>query len=150
MEEMASKVHRVLAHSYSFYLIAVFFAVILDMTIRIRLFKSSSFSAFGFVLIVLASLLILWAQRTSRNLDTQNLTWQAFFQGPYRYSRGPTHWGLFLLMLGAGIVANALFVIILSILSLLVTKMYFLRKEEEILAVKYGEPYLEYKRKVRI
>jgi protein-S-isoprenylcysteine O-methyltransferase Ste14 len=150
MEEMTSKVHRVLAHSYSFYLAAVFFGVILDMSFRIKVFNNNSFSVFGFVLIILASLLILWAQRTSRNLDTQNLTWEAFYKGPYRLSRSPTHWGLFFLLLGSGIVANAAFVIVLSIVSLFITKIYFLRKEEEILAQKYGEPYIQYKKKVRV
>jgi protein-S-isoprenylcysteine O-methyltransferase Ste14 len=53
-------------------------------------------------------------------------------------------------MLGFGIMANTLFIIIFSIFSFFITKFIFLKKEENILAEKYGAPYLEYKKIVRI
>ncbi|KKP64099.1 MAG: hypothetical protein UR62_C0020G0001, partial [Candidatus Nomurabacteria bacterium GW2011_GWF2_35_12] len=68
----------------------------------------------------------------------------------YCYTRSPTHFGLFLLMLGFGIITNALFIIIFSVISFIITKFVFIRKEEKILAEKYGIPYLEYKKSVKL
>lgn len=59
------------------------------------------------------------------------------------------HWGLFILMLGFGILINAIFVILFSIVSFVVAKFIFLKKEENILAGKYGAPYMEYKKSVK-
>ncbi|KKP71662.1 MAG: hypothetical protein UR70_C0021G0015 [Candidatus Nomurabacteria bacterium GW2011_GWB1_35_20] len=53
-------------------------------------------------------------------------------------------------MLGFGIITNALFIIIFSVISFIITKFVFIRKEEKILAEKYGIPYLEYKKSVKL
>jgi protein-S-isoprenylcysteine O-methyltransferase Ste14 len=143
-------VHHVLAHSYSFYLLLFIVAIFLDTMYPVRLFKSSYMVPIGFVVISLASLLILWAQRTSRNLPTQNLCVDNFCKGPYRYTRSPTHWGLFFLVFGSGVVANAIYIVIFSVVSLVFTRLFFLKKEEKILAEKYGLPYLEYQKLVKL
>jgi len=46
-------------------------------------------------------------------------------------------------------VINSLFGVILTILAHVVTKVFFLKKEEVILERKYGEVYTEYKKKVK-
>lgn len=145
----AARVHRILAHSYSFYLVAFFVAVILDLIFRIKILSGVASIPWGFAFIIFASLLIVWAQSTSRNLKKGDITYENFYHGPYCFTRSPTHWGLFLLMLGFGLVTNAFFVIISTLVSFAVTKIVFLNKEEKILAEKYGGPYLEYKKKVK-
>jgi protein-S-isoprenylcysteine O-methyltransferase Ste14 len=143
-------VHHVLAHSYSFYFFVLILAVFLDLIFPIKVFSDSVMAPIGFVLLVLASLLILWAQRTSRDLrKIENITKQSFCRGPYCYTRSPTHWGLFVLMLGFGFIVNALFVILFTLISLVVTKLVFLKKEEAILVDKYGASYVEYKKSVK-
>jgi len=104
----------------------------------------------GGSLIVLSSILIFWAQGTSRNLKKENITKETFCKGPYCYTRSPTHWGLFFLMIGFGIITNAIFVILTTLISFLVSRFIFLEKEERILAEKYGTPYLEYKKAVKL
>ena len=104
----------------------------------------------GVAFLLLATILILWAQMTSRNLSKQNITKETFCKGPYCYTRSPTHWGLFLLLLGFGFIANAFFLIILTLISFVITKFIFLEKEENALAMKYGAPYLEYKKEVKL
>ena len=103
----------------------------------------------GAFLLVLGTILILWAQNTSRHLNTENATKETFCHGPYRFTRTPTNFGLFFLVLGFGIVANALFVILSSLVSFFIAKFVFLKKEEQLLAEKYGAPYLEYKKSVK-
>jgi protein-S-isoprenylcysteine O-methyltransferase Ste14 len=142
-------VHYVLAHSYSFYFLMFLLGVFMNIFYPIRIFESYYMSTTGFVILVLGTVLIVWAQNTSRDLNTTNLSKDIFYQGPYRYTRGPTHLGLFLLILGFGIIANSVYIVIFSIISFLVGKFFFLKKEEEILATKYGTPYIEYKKIVR-
>jgi protein-S-isoprenylcysteine O-methyltransferase Ste14 len=144
-------VHHVLAHSYSFYFFLFLLGVFLDLFFPIRIFHSSYMVPLGVLLLILSSILIFWAQRTSRNLGEKgSVTKETFCRGPYCYTRSPTHWGLFLLMLGCGIVINAVFIILFTIISFVITKFVFLKKQEEIMAEKYGTPYLEYKKEVKL
>jgi len=145
-----SKVHWILAHSYTLYFILFLASVFLDFIFRIKIFTNLVMVPVGVALLVFASFLILWAQKTSRNLDTKNISKETFCKGPYCYTRSPTHWGLFFLMLGFGIIANAVFVILFTLISFLITRFTFLDKQETVLAEKYGAPYLEYKRSVKL
>lgn len=143
-------VHHILAHSYSFYFLLFLFGFFLDLIFPIKIFHSSAMIQTGFLFLVLASALIIWAQNTSRVLDkTNGVKKETFCKGPYCYTRSPTHWGLFFLMLGFGILINAFFVVVLTFVAFIVTKFVFLRREESILAKKYGAPYLEYKKLVK-
>ncbi|MSU44762.1 hypothetical protein EXS45_01090 [Candidatus Nomurabacteria bacterium] len=145
-----SKVHQILAHSYSLYFILFLVGVCFDIIFKFKILTSSILLPVGFVFLIFATLLILWAQQTSRNLKIENLNKETFCKGPYCYTRSPTHWGLFLLMLGFGIIANALFIILTTIVSFIISRFVFLEKQENILAQKYGTPYLEYKKSVKI
>ena len=141
-------VHKILAHSYLLYLIFFLIGVFFDVFFPVKIFNNSIATPAGLVLLVLATFLIFWAQKSSRILKTENMTKETFCKGPYCYTRSPTHWGLFLLMLGFGIIANATFIILTTLMSFLIARYFFLDKEEEILAEKYGTPYLEYKKSV--
>ncbi|MFA6585947.1 MAG: isoprenylcysteine carboxylmethyltransferase family protein [Candidatus Paceibacterota bacterium] len=143
-----NKVHKILAHSYLFFFISFLFSLFLDFIFPVKIFDNSAISSIGAILLVLGTLLILWAQKTSHNLNKDNLTKNSFSHGPYRFTRSPTHYGLFLLILGFGFVTNAFFIIVFSVFSFFITKFIFIRKEEKILAEKYGAPYLEYKKSV--
>ena len=103
----------------------------------------------GVFFLVFGTLLIIWAQKTSRNLRIENLSKESFYRGPYKYTRGPTHWGLFMLMLGFGMTMNTFFVILFAFISFIVSKFTFLAKQEKILEGKYGAPYREYKKIVK-
>ncbi|MBY0376530.1 hypothetical protein K2P96_00970 [Patescibacteria group bacterium] len=150
MEEFSrNAVHYVLAHSYSFYFFIFILSVFLDLTYPFRVLKSSYATPLGFIILVLSSLLILWAQRTSRNLKKETLTKESFCKGPYCYTRSPTHWGLFLLTLGFGVIANAFFVMLFSVISFIITRVFFIKKEEELLIKKYGTPYIEYQKLIK-
>jgi len=144
------KVHKILAHSYLVYFLFFIIGIFLDLVFKIKISNFSFSAPVGVFLIILATLLIFWAQNTSRNLEKENITKETFCKGPYGFTRSPTHWGLFLLILGFGITINAFFVIIFAVISFLVTRFIYLRKEEEILEKKYGTPYAEYKKIVQL
>lgn len=143
-------VHKVLAHSYSVFFLMFLLGVTLDLIFKLKIFNYSLSAPLGLTFLILATLLIVWAQKTSRNLDKKTLTKETFLKGPYSFTRSPTHWGLFLLMFGFGLITNAFFVVLASLIALLLTRLVFLREEEKILAAKYGEPYLAYKNLVRL
>jgi len=141
-------VHYVLAHSYSFYFLMFLLGVFMNVFYPVPIFSNSNMGPAGLIILLAGTILIVWAQHTSRDLNTKDLSKETFYQGPYRYTRGPTHLGLFFLVIGFGIIANSFFISIFSLVSFLVGKLVFLKKEEEILATKYGTPYLEYKKMV--
>ncbi len=143
------EVHHILAHSYLVYFLMLILGVFLDLIFKIQIFTAPQVLYIGIALLILASALIVWAQSTSRNLTKGNVTKEAFLHGPYCYTRTPTHWGLFILVLGFAIVTNAFFVMLMTFISFFITKFIFLKKQEEALAEKYGAPYLEYKKKVK-
>lgn len=149
-----STVHDVLAHSYSIYLVALAVGVILDVFFKFRPFSENARLP-GLVIIAAASGLIVWAQNSSRALrrarqNKERLETRDFCRGPYCVSRSPTHWGLVLLVVGFSLVINSAFVLAAGILAFILTRSVFLSEEEKMLAQKYGEEYLRYKKQVRL
>jgi protein-S-isoprenylcysteine O-methyltransferase Ste14 len=140
VDQYKDKVHWVLAYSYSVYFTLFLVGVFLDLIFNLKFLNFSPVTSIGVIFIVLATGLIFWAQRTSRNLKKETLTKETFCKGPYRFTRSPTHWGLFLLILGFGIIINAIFVVISAIISLILTKLIYLKKEETILEKKNCAP----------
>ncbi len=149
------KVHRILAHSYFAYLSLFLVGVVLDIFFPIKIFKEKHADPIGFFLLFIGTVLILWAQYSSHKhrehrRDPSNVPAGAFHKGPYKYTRMPTHFGLFAIMFGFGFVINATFIITTTLISFLLTKFIFLNKEEKILSQKYGEKYTQYKKDVKI
>ena len=142
-------IHEILIHSYFIYFILFLIGICLDILFKFRLFSSSLMTSVGASILILGSILILWAQRTSQNLNLENISKDTFLKGPYRYSRSPTHWGLLFLMFGFGLMINEPFVILSTIISFIISKFIFLNKQEMLLADKYGTHYLEYKESVK-
>jgi len=148
-QEYKDKVHWILTHSYSFYLLLFLVGIFLDAIFRLTLFKLAIWAPVGVFFLLVGTILVYWAQKTSRHLKKETLSAKTFMKGPYKITRSPTHLGLFFLVLGFGLVANAFFLIVSSIISFIVTKLIFLKHEERILDNKYGAPYREYKKLVR-
>ena len=145
-----NKVHQILVHSYIMYFSLFIIGVALDAVFRLKIFSNPIFTWIGVIMLVFSTVLIFWAQKSSRHLKKENLSKETFCQGPYHYTRNPTHLGLVLLILGFGIVANAVFVVLFTLVSFMINKCVFLKQEEAFLAEKYGAPYLEYKEKVKL
>ena len=144
------RVHTVLAHSYVVYFIFLLISVWLDSIFDFKIFSDTFMTPVGILMLIFASVLIISAQKTGHDFrKIKEKKTEHFCRGPYCYTRIPTQWGLFFLMLGFGIVMNAFFVIIFSIVSFLIARFVFIEKQEKILTEKYGAPYTEYKKLVR-
>ena len=148
-ENHKNKVHHILAHSYSFFLIFLLLGIFFHILFPVKIFTDTDMAYWGLAFLILATGLIFWAQRTSRHLKVEHLTKDNFMRGPYAFTRSPTHYGLFFLVLGFGLIANSFFIALFAVIAFFVTKFFSIKKQEAALFLKYGAPYLEYTKIVR-
>lgn len=115
--------------------------------------KSEVFEAIGIVAVLCGTLLIAWAQtkrkKSLHERHGEKRSEHAFKHGPYRFLRTPTQIGLFFLILGLGLTIEIFWVPVFALLALIVNIGIFVKKQEHILAKRYGESYRLYKTKVR-
>jgi len=137
------------------YLFAIVFGLISDNVInfRVGLYEEPWAETLGIIFLVLASLLIVWAQYSSQTtfktkhvIDVKE---EDFHKGPYHFIRHPTYLGLFCLCLGFGLLAYSFSVIVLSFAAFFVINYYIVPHEEEILLSKYGEEYKSYRERTK-
>jgi protein-S-isoprenylcysteine O-methyltransferase Ste14 len=145
-------VHYVLLYSYMMFLIAVILGVILDTLLKEKIFSNDIYLNIGSLMLIVGPLIIFWAQKTSSNYKDKAKKKEVenpFGLGPYKYSRNPTHLGLFIMTLGFGLIINSLFSVMLTITAHIITKLFFVKEGEILLEKKYGQVYIDYKKKVK-
>lgn len=146
------KVHFVLSHSYVLFLVAVISGFILDIFVNIPILNNMLSKYIGIFFILLGSILIYWAQNTSAGLQKElkpKAEASDFAHGPYKYSRNPTHIGLTIMILGLALILNSFWSVVFLIVVSIISKFFYLSKEEELLEKRYGQIYLDYKKKVK-
>lgn len=146
-------VHFFLSQSYLLYFYTIILGVFLDIIFPSTLFSAEPYKQSGWVLIILGSILIYWAQHTARQKHykkEQTNPHEGFASGPYKYTRAPTQVGLTLMTLGLGFLFGSVFIVLLVFLTFIFSKTFFLKKEEHLLEEKYGEAYTKYKEKVKL
>jgi protein-S-isoprenylcysteine O-methyltransferase Ste14 len=144
--------HFVLVHSYIIFLFAVILGILFDLLLKKKIFSDNLYQYVGFAMLLFSSIIIYWAQSTSSNYKKRvgKENYRSHFEhGPYKYLRSPTHFGLFIMTLGLSLIINSLFSVLFTLIAYVISKFFFLKKEEEILEDKYGEVYTEYKKKVK-
>ncbi len=145
-------VHFLLSHSYLVFLFSVILGVIFDIFAPFSLFLNVPSQGIGVILIFLGSVIVYWAQTTSGNYkenDPKFKNKSFFYRGPYKFTRNPTHFGLLIMTLGLALLINSFFSIVFTIIAHVLTKIFFVKKQEKILEKKYGDLYLDYKKKVK-
>jgi len=149
LEVKGGAIHPLLTYAYFVFLLAVILGLIFDLFIQVNLGWGIIHSGIGVLSIIAGSLLVYWSQYSSSLLskygDEKEVTTQFFKNGPYRFLRNPSYLGVFILSLGLALVLKSFFSVIFSILSYLVVRIVFVKREEKILSQKYGQVYKEYK-----
>lgn len=146
-------IHIMLAHVYAVFFFSIALGVIFDLVFQIDLLANFKYSHLGIVLICFGSLLIYLAQSASSRaskIKLEESSVEGFAYGPYKYFRHPTYLGVFIMVLGFGIVVKSTFSVLFILIAYLFVKLFFVRKEEKILEEKYGQIYLDYKKKVKM
>lgn len=140
------EIHTTLAYSYTAYYTVVLIGLILDILMPVRLLPDTIATTIGFVLILIAPMLIIWAQSASwKHRDGRKSENPNFAKGPYAFLRSPTHLGLDMLVIGFGLLLNSIFIIIFWIVSFILSRFVFVKKQEQLLEEKYGDHYKRYK-----
>ncbi len=159
METLDNKQHGLLVHhylalSYAGYLIAIVLGFVLNSIFPIH-YSPTFFNPLGVVFIILGTVVALWSQRsTSKNRSSrikgeEVMTENSFKSGPYAFVRVPTQYSIFLMTLGLAFIYGSVLMIAMTILAFIVGRFYFIPKEEHHLSQKYGQAFLDYKKKVR-
>ncbi len=149
-------IHETLAQGYLLYMLAIVIGVSLDLYDPLR-FSFPLEQPLGMLLILLGTGLVFWAQYSSgrsaekRQADqgTNAICKDHFCVGPYVFTRSPTQYGLALLVFGLSLIYGMTYLLITGIVALLVGRFVIIRKEEQHLAEKYGQAYLDYKKHVK-
>ena len=149
-QNRAKTIHVVLAYSYTTYFLAFLIGIIADIIYPWH-FLYGRIQIIGVVLIFFATFIIFWAQETSRKFGKKASKGQIvcsddFRRGPYRFTRGPTHTGLALLLLGFGFIFSSVWIVITTAIAFCLAQTIFLREMEDFLEKRYGELYKQYKK----
>lgn len=144
-----SPIHKILAHAYSFYFVFFLAGIFLDMIFPMRVLNFPILKWIGVLFLGIASFLVIWAQKTSRNLSIENLSKDVFCKGPYKFLSNPTHLGISLLLFGFGLISGAIYMLIATILYFVLAHFIFIKKQDAVLATKYGKHFHDYKKSVK-
>ncbi len=149
-------IHIVLGHSYLVYFASILIGLAIDIGWQYHLEQTLLTGIVGWVLIVVGPAIVYWAQHSSVKLavkricDVHGICPDDFRKGPYAFTRSPTNFGLFLMIIGLGFILSSVSVVVTTIIAFLLTRYVFIRKEEQLLEEKYGDAYRDYKSQVRI
>jgi protein-S-isoprenylcysteine O-methyltransferase Ste14 len=107
----------------------------------------------GVLLVLSAFGMMTWATKTMQEQGTavpvDEPTTSIIDTGPFGVSRNPIYVGLLMLQLGVGIWANSGWLFAIALLSFIALNVGVIAKEETYLERLFGEPYVEYKSRVR-
>ena len=110
----------------------------------------------GFVIIIIGFIFVIWANYTLlyvkrislRDREPFHVPSSLALTGPYKFSRNPIYLGVLLLILGTCLLMESITVFIVAILCYIIFR-FFIKWEEEHLENKFGQQYIEFKKKVR-
>lgn len=109
--------------------------------------------ALGYVAVAASAVLGFWGIRSmfkaGENPDPGVPTTRLVTGGPFAYSRNPIYLSFALFDIGLGLLFNNLWLFILLLPMLLYVDRLIVGREEAYLEHRLGEPYLDYKRRVR-
>jgi protein-S-isoprenylcysteine O-methyltransferase Ste14 len=107
----------------------------------------------GGVLILCAAAVFVLSVREFRKartpIRTRKPVTAVLTNGPYRFSRNPIYLSFTLLQLGLGVWANNVWVVGALLPTLVLMSYGVIAREEQYMARKFGDEYLQYKRAVR-
>jgi len=105
------------------------------------------------VVVVSSGVLAMAANKTMKRAGTNVLPNRPALtivsSGPFRFTRNPIYVANAVVYLGLALILNTLWPIFLFVPMLIVLDWGIIRREERYLEAKFGETYLDYKRRVR-
>jgi protein-S-isoprenylcysteine O-methyltransferase Ste14 len=90
-----------------------------------------------------------WFKRSGQDPAPWKESPSLVIEGPYRFTRNPMYVSMLVLQFGIGWVVGNVWIVYAALFALLVVHYTAVLPEEAYLEEKFGEPYREYKQKVR-
>lgn len=156
MSHESSDTANIVLPAPAFYLGALALSVVAKLLFRSALLPSALASwrrLSGVKLLIGGLALIGWSARTMQQQGTSVLperpTTTLVEDGPFRYSRNPIYLGMTLSYTGVTLLLNNLWGIVLLPALLTAMRRGVIEREEEYLSGRFGEPYIDYTRRVR-
>lgn len=107
----------------------------------------------GIGVICVAGVLALWSflqfQRADTGMRPDEPASELLTGGPYRFSRNPQYIALALIQVTVACWLDNLWILLLTLLTLLVVDRYAVVREERYLERRFGQAYHDYRRRVR-
>ena len=134
-------------------LISILSTIALNFLLPLKHPISPPLSYFGIIIMVLGVVaLASQAYLIHQNNTTIEPFEESIFlvtEGLYRYSRNPIYLGMMLLLIGLWVVLGSLTPLLVIAIFFWLIQEKFIKVEEQMLEDKFGDQYLDYKRKVR-
>ncbi|MGD0464525.1 MAG: isoprenylcysteine carboxylmethyltransferase family protein [Tepidisphaeraceae bacterium] len=127
--------------------------LLLEWLVPLDRLSATTVKCIGVVVALASGILALWGRaamrRAGTHIDPRAPALAIVTDGPFQFTRNPLYLSLVLLTLGAALVFDLLWVIVALIPVVLIIHFGVILREERYLASKFGQTYLDYKRKVR-
>ena len=135
------------------WLVNAVISVLVHLVIRLPIMSYRICLVCGIVFIILAPTLALAAFRTMKaagtNVHPSEPSLTIVRGGPFRFTRNPMYLSLCLLQVALGFFLNDWITLLFVVPLVLIFHYGVVLREEQYLAAKFGEPYLQYKSQVR-
>ena len=137
----------------TYFEVLLLLSVGLHFVFPVTKFIFSPYNYLGFVLIIFGIIINLWTdllfkkkQTTVKPHETPN-----FFiaSGPFRLSRHPMYLGMISILFGATIFLGSLITFAFPVIFIILMEKLFIPMEEKNLEKKFGNKYIDYKKRVR-
>ena len=116
-------------------------------------FIFSPYNYLGFGLIIFGIIMNLWTDLLFKKKQTTVKPYEMpnFFvtSGPFKLSRHPMYLGMMSILLGVAIFLGSLITFAFPIIFIMIMEKLFIPLEEKNLKNKFGNQYVDYKRRVR-
>jgi protein-S-isoprenylcysteine O-methyltransferase Ste14 len=134
------------------WLVNAVISVLVHLFIGLPIASYGSCLVCGIALIIVAPMLALWAlitmKTTGTNVGPAKPALTIVRDGPFRFTRNPMYLALCLLQIALGFFLNDWITLLFVVPLALIFHYGVVLREERYLTAKFGEPYLQYKRKV--
>lgn len=110
-------------------------------------------NAIGFGFVLLAVFVAGWGlsalHRAGTPVDPNRPTMAIVETGPYRYTRNPLYLSMVMVQIGLGLIFSTSWLWIMLVPVIIVMTKGVIMREERYLQSKFGDPYRDYKHRVR-
>jgi protein-S-isoprenylcysteine O-methyltransferase Ste14 len=133
------------------YIGSILIGVVIHWVIPIRVVPDSLAAWIAVPAIAVGVFFLLWSFREFKtlNLHPGRVTSDLVTSGPFQWSRNPMYVCMSLIQAGIGIWVNTVWILALLVGNVLFIALYLIPLEERFMVEKFGEPYLDYQKRVR-